>query len=366
MASAHTRTVSLYLGMFLSVLFLGCAGLAQNPIYTVSVEVDLTRPSSSQAKEDAFIVGREKAFAKLLKRLSLSKEYEEQPLLSSEQIPEYIKSFSVEKEQHSSVRYMATMVFEFDIEKVQKLLEENQIDFSEREMIKLILLPIFIKDGRLILWEEEENIWRKAWLSTEETSEDIQVTCPLSDLEDQILAPIKNLSDLKRTMLLHLKERYKAQDVLVAIFSLDTHECGEDASMGGRGYVRYLPFALRDLKSVYGVGPFSVPKEPEEFLGNLRKRLMEEVSDSWRSLNKEVQQSHTVRVSVRFETMEEWQRALEKLKSLSVIKDVHIHSLSKRENVLWVSFRGTLDQFRERLALEGFTVNVENDIVILT
>ena len=348
-------------------LFPKSALATKDSVYKVSVQVDVTRPSSAQAKEDALIIGREKAFSKLLGRLALGVEGKSLKEFSSEKIPEYVKSFSVQKEQHSSVRYMATLAFDFDSKKIQSLLDSHRIAFSEVGSTRLVVLPVLIRDGRFLLWEDTENIWYKAWTALDASEEDIQIICPLSDLEDQIACPLSDLGGLKKPMLVKLKERYKADDVLLAILSIDT-----EGAMGGnapthRGYVRYLPFALRNIKDAHGLGPFSLPANPETFLGQVRDQLFREVAEKWRAA--ETQGAQTYRVTqfkIKSDNLEEWQRFSKRLENLSMVKDIKIQAFSRGEHLVWITFKGELAAFKEVLVGTGFSVNMENDLVVLS
>ena len=348
----------------LCLLAIACAVRAEDSIYTVNVLVDVTRPSSLEAKEDALIQGPQQAFQKLLKRLSLTEaSIKNLKEFSKDKIQDYIKSFSVKNEQHSHVRYMATMIFDFDAQKIQSVLEKHEISFSEIGMLRLVVLPILIKDGHLILWDEDDNLWYKTWLSLGESKEDLHIVCPLGDLEDQILCPLQDIAHLEKSMLKGLKDRYKCDDVLLTILSLDT----DPSKNGFRGYVRYLPFALKDLKDTHGMGPFSLPEEGEEAaLQTVRDKILNELEEQWISVHtKDAKANRVIQFKIMAKAAAEWEESLKKIKSLSMVKEVTIHSLSREENMLWVSFKGEVNSLKEKLLEEGFKVDVSDSLMVL-
>ena len=348
----------------LCLLATACAVRAEDSIYTVNVLVDVTRPSSLEAKEDALIQGPQQAFQKLLKRLSLTEaSIKNLKEFSSDRIQDYIKSFSVKNEQHSHVRYMATMIFDFDAQKIQGVLEKHQISFSEIGMLRLVVLPILIKDGHLILWDEDDNFWYKTWLSLGESKEDLHIVCPLGDLEDQILCPLQDIAHLEKSMLKGLKDRYRCDDVLLTILSLDT----DPSKNGFRGYVRYLPFALKDLKDTHGMEPFSLPEEGRDSVLNpLRDKILSEIEEQWISVHaKDTKANRVIQFKIMAKAAAEWEESLKKIKSLSMVKEVTIHSLSREENMLWVSFKGEVNSLKEKLLEEGFKVDVRDSLVVL-
>lgn len=348
------------LWFFLVLSPLGKIAVAGPSIYTIKISVDVTGTSAAEAKDGALEKAREDAFHKLLSRLSVLESVKEKPGFLKEDIPDYIKSFSIQQEERSSVRYRAIMEFNFDAYKLQSRLRENKITFSEPRTVQLVVLPILIKNDRFILWNEEENIWYKTWAALEEEGESVRIICPLADLEDQALVPISSLSDLKKATLVQLKERYKTEDVLIAVLSLD----GEDAASSQKGYIRFVPFALQEHQNTETIGPFVIEKETD--LMSQRCLVTDKLQALWKERTSARQeQNGIIKIQMKIETPAMWKQSLKKIQNLPMVQSTIIHSFSKTEAVLWVNFRGTLGQFQEKLVYEGFVVGGDHSLMQL-
>jgi hypothetical protein len=348
----------LALGIFLGLVSMGA--LANPALYTVKTSVDVTGSSASEAKDQALEQAKQEAFSKLLSRLSVVADLSHTSGFSKEDIAEYIKSFSIQQEERSSIRYRAVIAFQFEPQKVQSALKQKNISFSEQRSTKLVVLPILIRNGRFILWDDDENIWHKAWAVSDEETEGVQIVCPLADLEDQAIAPIASLTDLKKPALLKLKDRYKTDDVSIAVLSLE----GEGEGLPDRGYIRFLPFALQDHQNIQTIGPF--PFSQESDLLPKKELILRAIEHFWRekSLTHQAQRG-IIKVSLEVDGSKLWKQSLKKIENLPMVQAVTIRSFTKTKAVLWVHFDGTLDHLQEKLAYEGFIVEGDHSLMVL-
>jgi hypothetical protein len=354
--------------LFLFAFLLPLSTKAKDTVYTVTITVDVTRPSAVQAKEDAFVIAQEQAFWKLLKHLSLGDDVKNLKEFSKEHIEGYIKSFSVKSEHHSSVQYKASMIFEFDAKKIQTVLEDHAISFSEIGSLRLVVLPILLKNGTFVLWHDTDNLWYKSWLSLTDSEDDIHIICPLGDLEDQILCPLHDFSHLKKSMLTALKERYDTDDVLLTILSMDGEDQEEGKPLTYKASIRYLPFSLQDLKNAHTLGPFSLSDDTVEGeLEEWRTKIVGEVRDRWKKTHAKGSEPNRVfKFKVMTRTLDQWHASLKKIQQISAVKAVTIHAFSRHETILWVSFKGDLMALKEKLVAEGFKVDAGDGFMVLS
>lgn len=339
---------------------------ARSDLYKVSVKVEAIDSSIKDAKERAIALGRQQAFLKLLHRLSGSKEYASLEDFSTDMLAEYVKSFGVQHESFSNSQYHALLVFEFDPEKIRTILQKHHIAFSEDEPMRVVLLPLLMKNGNLILWDEEENLWYKTWKTLEEPEGNVEVICPLADLEDRTLVDIQVLSDLKQSALMGLKNRYKADDVLVAILFLEPSE-GEGEEKGGvKAYLRFLPFALQGTRDIQSIGPFDIPVDYGSLLAEKRDQILQMLSNHWEEIKRKTQAGQgVVKVKILINSPAHWGHSLKKIQGLSFVQDVKIHSLSKNEAILWVWFKGSLSHLKEKMVYEGLVVEGDLDLLVV-
>ena len=350
----------------LAFLFFAPSCYSGNNVYMLTVKVDVTRASSLKAKEEAFDIARQKAFHKLLSRLILQKDCTTFKGATIDQITPLIKSFTVKKEQHSGIRYIATLQFQFHPNKVRSLLEKNEIPFSETGTVRLALLPILIKDGQFILWEEEENLWYQAWQKPLENEGDVHVVCPLSDLEDQIILPLKDLHDLKKPMLEALKKRYKSDDVLLALLSIEKQASTEEEPLKYRGSVRYIPFALKNIQEVQTLGTFSFSEDLPAALQTLRGKIISDIRDKWKKVyTRDHKVQRSVKMRMPLTSIQSWQSTLQKIKSIEAVQRVEVIYFTKKETSFFVHFSGKFKQLKEKLAAEGFSLDLQDGVVIL-
>ncbi|TAN51460.1 MAG: DUF2066 domain-containing protein, partial [Rhodospirillales bacterium] len=161
--------------------FLASQALAAD-FMAVSIAVDATAQSASQAREKALSDGQQQAFRRLLESMTVSSDHARLPHPANWQ--DWLVDFSVDQEKTSAVRYLALLTVRFKAQPVRTLLKQAGIPFAETASKPSLVVPILVQPGRSILWDEE-NLWLKAWQERPKLSSLAPVLVPVGDNWDR-------------------------------------------------------------------------------------------------------------------------------------------------------------------------------------
>ena len=196
-------------------------GRADEAAFVVSgVSVDQTAASAAQAREAAVVEGQRKGLQHLFDRLVPASQQSRLPRLSNAQIADLVQSFEVEDERVSSVRYIGTLRFRFRPDDIRNLLRDAGIAFSEQTSRPLVVLPIMWREGRALLWEDD-NTWRAAWGQTARAEGLVPLIAPLGDLADIGSVTADQATKGEAAAVARIAERYGAGGALIPIAQLD-------------------------------------------------------------------------------------------------------------------------------------------------
>ena len=159
-------TYILCIGLFVSV-----SAYANNEKYTVEIKVDVSDENASIAREKALNSATRAAVNAIAKRLSTSDGAKKIADMSDAQIINFVKETSVINEKNSDVRYMAELKIVINEELIKEYMKEREIPLITKNINSVLIIPLFreFENDTPLLWESE-NMWRKAWENSPETS----------------------------------------------------------------------------------------------------------------------------------------------------------------------------------------------------
>ncbi|WP_323763127.1 DUF2066 domain-containing protein [Maricaulis sp.] len=344
-------------------LSLAClpAALADDP-YTISgVEIDATADNALQAQTAAMGQGQAAAARRLIERLTLAEdrvgtaleldsrlspegEMETGLTLDPVIIAEMIAGLQISNEQRSATRYLAELEVTFDPRTVRRVMEAYGVPFVESQARPLLVLPVHEGEGGFSLWDD--NPWRTAW--TEQTFDNALTP---------VLVPDRPASSVR----LPITPRQALQ--------LDEAALVNTASMYGINRIAILRAGERD--GVRRFGGYLVTVEPTGEIitdtwgpqvvyggwSDAARAFVTDREDDWkrRSVVRDLETT-SLRVTVLYGGLEEWNRLQEALSRASLVQGAQLDALSRDGARMTVDFRGAFEQLVSELAERGATL----------
>ncbi|MSO88896.1 MAG: DUF2066 domain-containing protein [Rhodospirillaceae bacterium] len=346
------RPVSSGKAVLIAVVLGVCAALApamaaDESVYTVrDVAVDATAADAAAARESALAAGEREAFARLMRRLVPRAEIARLRRLSTAELKNLIRTFEVQEEKTSPVRYLAKLTVRFDVDGVRNLLRSTETSFAETVSKPLLVLPVFRDGGAVSLWDDP-NPWRAAWSRLPASDGLVPIVLPAGDLIDirDISADQAAAGNDQRIQT--IARRYGSTGALVVVADLRS-------DIGGRLIlqisVNRFGASVADRTTVQ-----SVVGNPGEAADALLTRaaadIVAQIEDQWQSDNVlRFSSEQSVVVSVAIGTLADWIDIRNRLAGIVPVRRSHLVYLSKTEARLEILYLGDESQLRLAMA----------------
>ncbi len=324
-------------------LFLARAGRAEtaNPFTVADVKVDVTAASASAAKKQALAEGQRRAFTRLLHRLTLPADYARLPQVDG---VDYVQDYQIEREQASSVRYIATMSVQFDGNAVTALLTKADIPFTTAAAPPLVVLPVLTSAGMTVLWDDP-NPWRDAWadLAPAAAGGVVPIDVPPGDLSDvRTVTAAQALADDTQALSAE-GARFNSANVLVAAATLSADGTRLDVTLSGATGLT-LPFTT-----------ISYTKKSGETAARMMSRAAADITRSIDTAFKQTamgaatQPTTPLSAIVPLTGLSDWLAVRTRLARVATIRSYDVVSLSRSEAALILNVTG--DQTKAKAAL---------------
>jgi hypothetical protein len=328
-------------------------GHAADNFYVVrDIAVDETASSASAARTIAVQKGQKRAFNALLRRLVPVPYYASLPVLDDAAITPMVASFQVANERTSAKRYLADLTYEFKRDDIRKLLRSNMLPFSESFGKPILVLPVFLADGRAYLWDHP-NPWRTVWIDIidyglrpqepDSLRDDwVQrllrpVVIPSGSLEDMKAIDASQAMELNATALDRLREEYGAAEVEVISASLRTDTDGTLFLDVTRNVVGQTELATLQT--------FKGSEDEEGLMQSVVFDIMGRMQEEWKQQNVlDFSIENTLAVTTDISSLPDWLALQSKVKSLSAVNDLTVKDLSVKRAFWHITFVGSIDR----------------------
>ena len=203
---------------FLLVVFMVSAlsFTARADMYAIyDIHVDVTAQNATKAKEQGVTEAQEKAFYKMLERLTLPSNVAALPVLTTEDILNLVQDFSVSHEKTSSVRYIADVDVQFNPEAIQTFFQEYQVPYVTSVADKSVVIPVYFEqpNAPALLWQDR-NPWGHILAQAASTSDLVPFVVPVGDLDDMAGLKGKKFGKEKEIVLTPILQCYKTKKTL--------------------------------------------------------------------------------------------------------------------------------------------------------
>ena len=314
--------------------------LGAEDLYTIrSINLDATASDSNTARSHAIAEGQERAFMRLLRTLTLPADHFRIPRIDRGEIANYVQDFEIYNEKRSDQRYLAELTVRFKREQVRKLLATAGVPFSETATVPIIVLPIYQAGGQAILWEDS-NPWREAWRRLEIKNELVNLMVPIGQLADVMAINAEQALEGDRKSLRKFAMSYGAEETLVAVASLSSlssDQISVDVTIQNFGIT----------VGALGIERFEMQEGESfsDFLGRAVAQMAERLEHDWKVSNLlSFDEQAAIRVTFPIKGWSHWRSLMSRVKQVSVVQDVVIIGLSRREASLKIEFLGDADR----------------------
>ena len=316
-------------------------GAQEGKIFTVSnVHVDVTSSSSADARTKAIADGQRRAFQLLLRRLVKFDEIGQLPIMSSQEIDQYVRDFAVNNEKNSPIRYLADLTFSFKARKVRTLLRDLEVEFAETVRKPVLVLPIYDVAAAKLLWETP-NPWRKAWIGLKLPVGLVPFRLPFGDLKDISKIGAEQAMSGDEPRIRAIATRYNVETVMVVRGALTTGPKGQPAiSVDVISYGLYRIASLKEQKYLL---------EPGETVGGMLMRVAistrNKIEDTWKEDNLiKFEQGSVLAASVPILSLTDWVEARRRLADVAIIERIELVLISRNEALINIFYLGGDEQ----------------------
>lgn len=332
------------------------SNLANADMYAVhNMHVDVTAQNATEAREQGLNDAQEKAFYKMLDRLTLFEDMENLPVLTNEDILNLVQDFSVSNEKTSSVRYIADVDIQFNPEAIQTFFQEYQVPYVTSVAEKSVVFPLYkaSNEDKPLLWKDS-NPWSSVLSKVSSTSDLVPFVVPFGDLDDMAVISEDNLENEKSLDITPILNRYQSKQALIVELTVLRKENALKV------YIR--PFQNKDgfIGEMGLTEPINAPL-PEVFK-RAAERTVYQLEQAWREKNA-VRFDNPTKLFVRIniQNLAEWIAIRKQLDHVVLIKQYVVKALRKDQAEVEIFYAGELDAFQEALKKENLSLSPTNE-----
>lgn len=346
---------------FFTLLFLLNIFSARADMYAVyDIHVDVTAKNATIAREQGLNDAQEKAFYKMLDRLTMYQDMEALPVLTSEDILNLVQDFSVSNEKTSSVRYIADVDVQFNPEAIQTFFQEYQVPYVTYAAERSVALPLYKEDETAspLLWDDA-NLWAKVLSDVSTTSDLVPFVVPIGDLDD--MAAINETAlGMPETMDLNpILSRYQSRGAFVMELTV----------LKKKNAVKVHIRPIQKEQSVIGelglTEPINAPLP--EVMKRAAQRAVYLLEQAWREKNA-VRFDNPTKLPVRIniQNLGEWIAYRKRLDKITLIKQYVVKALRRDQAEIEIFYAGSLPAFQDSVKKENlFLSELDNSGVYL-
>lgn len=316
----------------------------------LDVRVDETDQTAAAAREKALAVGERRAWDVLVQRLA-DPQQRRLPEFSQREIGDAVKDIWVTEEKTSSVRYIATLNYNFRPTSVSRLLTSRGVRFTMTPSQPVVVLPVYEAEGGRLLWDDP-NPWRQAWQSVRIRGL-VPIKVPNGDLADLSIVGVDQALAGDRSRLAELAQRHGGGGALVTVATVEAGPASTARNLKISS-IRYSATTAQPLAE----RSFALDADPTpDLLRQAALAVAEDLQAAWRhgtaAVPAEGKPASATRVAVPLPSLEDWVRIRKQLRTLPQVQSVTLQSITREEARLTIVYPGNTEQLSSALAQSG-------------
>lgn len=329
---------------------------AQNSIYTVNINVDVTDVNAAAAREKAMNSAYRQAFDIVVRKLTTAQDAAKLSAMTDAQIINFVKEISVVSEKSSNVRYIADLQVTLNEQILKAYLQEKDIQTAVADKSKIVIIPIFreFESDAPLLWEAQ-NLWLSIW-QQRPVHESLVEIVPLPDTpisKAEITAEQAQSYDAAALQEVALNNN--ANDVYVA-----------DALFDG---IEGLKITLTSLKSEQAAEVIRIPGDrrmAEQVLARGADEVSRRIENKIKNANiAQSKMQSTISAIYNYEKLSDWINVEKQLKSIPYVRKVQVDAMGAGKVQMKIDFVGSDERIWSALRNKGFNLKQFDNFYLL-
>ncbi len=322
----------------------------------VTVEVTAEGETALVARSNGLQSGERKALLKVLGQRMPERAADIVARIGPEKAGQLVKKFDVLQEKTTARTYAARIAYEFDQERLDRIIAEERGLVPEIDSTSLLILPLWQEENSLLLWEAG-NVWRSILSGIALQEGRGKLILPFGDPQDAFIMDHETILAGEREALVKLAERYGTKNVVIA-------QARNVAEIGEPVHIQVL---LRRPASQLKEEILSFDYEAEQpsdsqtdvlsqAARDIAQRLMASTEQYSLFLDEEARRVKARIVRAEFRHNREWKSLKRAFEGLPQVDYIDIGAISPTYAQLTFYFRGTDTIIRRALMARGLEV----------
>ena len=194
-------------------------GINQSVVKNIYIELMLKENTDHRVM--AIEASYKIALSRYLKWITLKETPDIINLVDSLEAREYVSGYSIENEKYRRDKYSALITVTFEKNKLEKFLENKDIEFFSKKGPKTLIIPVINFEQRYILWDDP-NPWFDIWLRRPLDSNLNLFTLPTGEADDLITLSVQDAVNLKYFKIKKLANKYKTVQAYVLLVNVES------------------------------------------------------------------------------------------------------------------------------------------------
>ena len=288
----------------------------------IEFELEKEQNNRKNALQKSYLIGLER----YLDWITISSQKTNvKNLLTNIEPSSFVTSYSIESESFLAERYSALITVNFDIKKIESLLNEKGIKYFAGKGPETLVLPLMSYNNQLTLWDDP-NPWFQSWVERPIDGNLTNFIIPEGDLEDLIIINAEDVRNLIFNKIKNISNKYNVKKVIVPFLKID-----ED-----NGKISYLLRCFDGLsKEIINI-EISKESDIENFsilLFDILNSFTISYDDYWVLDNlKKMESQVSIEAQIIYKNFQEWNFIKDLITSSNNVNFFSIFSLSTRES----------------------------------
>ncbi len=316
-------------------------------LFTIgSVKIDASGRSPAAASDLALAQGRQLAWSKLFRRLTMQAEWASEPQLADGQLLALVRAVDIANERRSTTRYVADAIFHFNPVAVRKLLRKSSLAFTETRSEPALVIPLTAGKSGF----DPASPWASAW-SDPSLQQSLVPMVPSKGETTDLFTPAL-LAQLDWTELEPIVRRCNAGQLILAIASEDARSVQMiEVSAAGRTSSSFA-FARSTFAADVEAIAEQAANEWKQYLAHPKATVAPNpdavVDDGSRA---------SLTTAVGFDTIGEWESLRARLGAVKALVEIDVVGLARHEAQIELTYFGQMDQLERALAQQNLELD---------
>ena len=207
--------------LVISICFLANISFSTNQAIVKNIYIELELKENADHRAIAIEQSYKIALSRYLKWITLKETSDIINLVDLLEARDYVSGYSIENEKYKKEKYSALITVTFEKNKLEKFLENKNIEFFSKKGPKTLIIPIINFEQRLILWDDP-NPWFDVWLRRPLDSNLNLFFLPTGEADDLITLSAKDAINLKYFKIKKLANKYEAEQANVLLVNVES------------------------------------------------------------------------------------------------------------------------------------------------